>query len=150
MKTYPLFRLWPVMLLGTMSACAHVENSAAGEAPPRKPALTEHESVAGAGAPKPMQADKPDNVINAIAGDLSKRLNVPQSQFQVLAVDAMTWSDGSLGCPKQGQSYTQALVPGYRVVLQHAGKPYEYHASEKGAYVYCESSTRTSDGLDKE
>ena len=31
---------------------------------------------------------------------------------------AVTWSDGSAGCPEPGMMYTQALVPGYRIVLQ--------------------------------
>lgn len=150
MTTHSLLRFWPVTLLGALSACAHMDDSAAEEAAARKPPITEHESVRGVAGTQPMKADRPDNVINAIAADLAKRLNVPAGQFQVVAVDAMTWNDSSLGCPQPGQFYLQALTPGFRVVLQHDGQTYEYHASEKGTYVYCRNPTRTSDGLDKE
>ena len=53
----------------------------------------------------------------------------------------MTWSDGSLGCPRPGQVYTQALVPGYQVVLEVEGRQYDYRATERGYYVLCELPT---------
>jgi hypothetical protein len=33
--------------------------------------------------------------------------------------------------------YTQALVPGYRVVLEAAGEELSYHASESGDFRAC-------------
>ena len=30
----------------------------------------------------------------------------------------MTWTDGSLGCPQKGMSYTQALVEGELLLLR--------------------------------
>jgi hypothetical protein len=49
----------------------------------------------------------------------------------------VTWSDGSLGCPKPGMLYTQALVPGYRVKLKVGSEVWDYHASERGGVVLC-------------
>jgi hypothetical protein len=58
-------------------------------------------------------------------------------EIRVVTAEAVTWSDGSLGCPEEGQMYTQALVPGYRVVLDVAGEELAYHASETGDFRAC-------------
>jgi hypothetical protein len=62
---------------------------------------------------------------------------VPTDEIEVLVAEPVTWSDGSLGCPRPGQMYTQALVPGYRVVLRAAGEEVAYHASEAGDFQAC-------------
>jgi hypothetical protein len=62
---------------------------------------------------------------------------VPTDEIEVLVAESVTWSDGSLGCPQPGQMYTQALVPGYRVVLRAAGDELAYHASESGDFRLC-------------
>ena len=49
----------------------------------------------------------------------------------------MTWSDSSLGCPEPGLVYTQALVPGYHVILEQAGTQYDYHADRRGNFSLC-------------
>ena len=41
-----------------------------------------------------------------------------RADLKVLSAEAVTWSDGSLGCPEPGMMYTQALVPGYRVQIR--------------------------------
>lgn len=106
---------------------------------PRKPIYREHgslENVAPADTPaKPRESS--GTLLDQMAQDLAQRLSVRSSELQVLAVESVTWNDGSLGCPQPGRSYTQALVPGLRVLFQHAGKTYQYHAAEKGPFVYC-------------
>jgi hypothetical protein len=49
----------------------------------------------------------------------------------------VTWSDGSLGCPRPGLMYTQALVPGWRLVVRHDGRERIYHASRRGQWLQC-------------
>lgn len=51
---------------------------------------------------------------------------------------AVTWPDGSLGCPRPGVSYTQALVPGYQVVLALDASRYDYRVGTHGAPVLCQ------------
>ena len=41
----------------------------------------------------------------------------------VVSYEDVTWPDGALGCPEPGMSYTQALVPGARLVLEADGVP---------------------------
>ena len=146
------FRLWPIAVLAASAACAHVDDSpATEEAPVRKPAIREHESVKGVVSdPKRAAAGQTTDVVGAIAADLAQRLGVGVAQLEVASVDAMTWNDSSLGCPQPGQAYLPALTPGARVVLKHAGELYEYHAASSGAFVYCPTPTRTSDGLDRQ
>ena len=68
----------------------------------------------------------------------SAETGVPIAEIQVVTAQAVTWSDGSLGCPEEGQMYTQALVPGYRVVLDVAGEELAYHASQSAEFAPCD------------
>lgn len=79
-------------------------------------------------APLPHRPDAVDYVALAI-NDLAGRLDVDPSQIGVVDDKAVTWRDGSLGCPELGMNYTQALVPGRRIVLDHAGQFYRYHGA---------------------
>ena len=58
------------------------------------------------------------------------------SALQV-SVEGFTWSDGALGCPRPGLMYTQALVPGYRLVVRDGAREAVYHASQRGQWILC-------------
>lgn len=58
------------------------------------------------------------------------------ASFRVDA-QAVTWGDGSLGCPQPGQSYTMAQVPGWQVKLEAAGQQRVYHATRSGHWLLC-------------
>jgi hypothetical protein len=62
---------------------------------------------------------------------------LPASQLKVITTDEVTWTDGSLGCPAPGASYTMALVPGYRIVIQAGAQRLQYHASRGGNLIHC-------------
>lgn len=76
-------------------------------------------------------------VAEAVA-DLSAHVGVDPADIVVVAGAAVTWSDGSLGCPQPGMSYTQALVPGYRIVLTAGGVEYAYHGRDGGSPFLCD------------
>ncbi|MGH3354012.1 MAG: hypothetical protein ACRDPS_25340 [Nocardioides sp.] len=76
-------------------------------------------------------------VAEAIA-DLSERQGVKSEEITVVSNDEVTWRDGSLGCPEPGKMYTMALTDGVRVVLEAAGKQYEYHGGKTGSVTFCE------------
>lgn len=78
----------------------------------------------------------PEQVGPAVA-DLASRLGVEPSAVLVRSHEDVTWRDGSLGCPVPGMMVTQALVPGSRLVLEAAGRTYEYHAAAGGPFRYC-------------
>ena len=52
---------------------------------------------------------------DAALTDAASRTGIKRTELEVLSAEAVTWSDGSLGCPQPGMMYTQALVPGFRI-----------------------------------
>ena len=63
-----------------------------------------------------------------------------------MSTDEVTWRDGSIGCPEPGMNYTQALVPGIRVVLELDGVRYEYHAGGARSIFLCENPQPPAEG----
>jgi hypothetical protein len=71
--------------------------------------------------------------------DLSGRLGVPSGEIEVVKESSVTWRDGSMGCPKEGMMYTQALVEGTLIVLRVDGKNYAYHSGKGRPPFYCDN-----------
>jgi hypothetical protein len=105
-----------------------------------KPPLREHHTLEGVSPAKSAQPSNPrsgEDLLQRLGRDLAQRLGVTPPALQVLSVESVVWDDGSLGCPQPDQFYTSAQVPGMRVLFAHEGKTYQYHASERGHFVYC-------------
>ncbi len=81
----------------------------------------------------------PVAVVNAAIADAATVSGVDPSAITVVSAEPKTWNDGSLGCPQPGQLYTQALVPGYQVILDANGKKMDYRATESGDVKLCEN-----------
>ena len=77
------------------------------------------------------------SVTSSALADAVKRTGFTQAEVKILKAEAVTWSDGSLGCPQPGMMYTQALVPGYRVKIDARGQVLDYHAGKSGQPVLC-------------
>ena len=93
-------------------------------------------------ATQPMPTPMPtsltlDSAVQAALADASRRTGLAVEALQVKSATAVTWSDGSLGCPQPDRVYTQALVPGYRVRISAAGQELDYHASRRGPVSLC-------------
>ena len=73
--------------------------------------------------------------------DLAQRLGVKAEDIAVQAVEAVEWSDASLGCPQLGMMYAQVITPGYRIRLQAGDQIYEYHSDQRRA-ILCEPKLR--------
>lgn len=69
--------------------------------------------------------------------DAADRAGLDAADVEVVTNEAVTWSDGSLGCPEPGQFYTQALVEGYRIVVEAGTETFEYHGAAGQAPAYC-------------
>lgn len=74
------------------------------------------------------------------AADLAARLGVDESAITVVTSEAVTWRDGSLGCPQPGMEYPQALVEGMKIVLAHGGATFEYHSGGNGVPFLCRTA----------
>ena len=78
--------------------------------------------------------------IAAAQADLLKREpTLKAADIRVQSAQAVTWNDGSLGCPQPGMMYTMALVPGYRIVLEAGGQTYSYHGAEARPPKLCQN-----------
>lgn len=83
------------------------------------------------------------SVVKAIQ-DLSGRLNIQPDDIETMEEKSITWRDGSLGCPKEGMMYTQALVEGTLIVLRADNKNYHYHAAQGRDPFYCENPAKSA------
>lgn len=79
----------------------------------------------------------PAGIIEAARADAARRSGLALATLQVVAAQSVTWPDASLGCPRKGLLYPQALVPGYQVKLKVGDQVWDYHASERGAVMLC-------------
>ena len=91
----------------------------------------------------------PGELLARIEADAKKRANASSENVVVVKAERVTWSDGSLGCPQPGMAYTQALVPGYWVVIDVDGVAYDYRVSARGGFRLCppRSSTAAVKGM---
>jgi hypothetical protein len=77
--------------------------------------------------------------MDKIMADLEQRLGSRPEAVTVVKSEAVTWNDGSLGCPKRGVFYIQVLIEGYWVILQVGPTQYDYHVGTNGTpIVLCE------------
>ncbi len=70
--------------------------------------------------------------------DLAQRLNVTEEEIQVVSFELVVWPDASMGCPHPDMMYAQVLKEGYKIVLEHNGKTYNYHGGERRDPFLCE------------
>jgi hypothetical protein len=89
----------------------------------------------------PLQVMSPElqSVVEAALADAVRRTALDRSRLKVISAEAVTWSDGALGCPMPGVLYTQALVPGFRIRIQADAEVLDYHAGRRGNPVLCPS-----------
>lgn len=125
-----------LLILPLLAACA------AGSGATPSAGASEPASAPSSDAPASSAAAPdgiPAEVWQAILIDLATRLGAPATDVTVLTAEAETWSDGSLGCPKDGEMYTQALVDGYQVVVEVAGTEYDYRVGGDADVRLCEN-----------
>jgi hypothetical protein len=99
----------------------------------------------------PMQTDEPvmadphlAATVEFAAADLATRLQVDREAIEVVDAQVVTWPDGSMGCPRPGEMYTQALIEGSRLILGTNGRTriHIYHAGADGKPFLCASDER--------
>jgi hypothetical protein len=77
----------------------------------------------------PGAVDLPASVVDPVVAEVARLADVPVDQVTVVSAEAVTFPDGSLGCPQPGMVYTQAMVDGYKIVAEAGGKTYDYRGS---------------------
>ena len=69
---------------------------------------------------------------SAAIAALSEKINLPAEQIKFVSSESVDWPNGCLGVQKIGVMCTQAIVPGYKIVLQANGSLYEFHTNKDG------------------
>ena len=87
----------------------------------------------------PVIGEVPAEFLANVVADAAERAEVDAAAVEVVEAMAMTWNDGSLGCPEPGMFYTQALVDGYHVILAAGGEEFDYRLTANGGSFLCEN-----------
>ena len=116
-------------------ACTLVAGCAMGQGV--NPAIPNDVEKTGEKAVEKPVMNAPADMIEAALADAANRSTTAQANIKVLSAEAVTWPDGSLGCPKPGMMYTQALVPGFRIRIRAGAETLDYHAGRRGAPMFC-------------
>jgi hypothetical protein len=82
----------------------------------------------------------PDELLAGLRDDLAVRTGSNPADIILIEAEAVIWNDGSLGCRQPGVEYTQEPVEGYRVILQVAGRNYDYRVGKHNRFVLCEQT----------
>jgi len=110
-----------------LSACAQQP------APTEQPLLPVDDPMPGS-SPTPIPVDLTPAQRAAITA-LSDITNLPADKITLVSTEAVTWPDGCLGVQRMGMMCTQALVEGFRIMLNADGKEYEFHTNLNGSAV---------------
>ncbi|WP_445634796.1 hypothetical protein NSTC745_06642 [Nostoc sp. DSM 114161] len=77
----------------------------------------------------------PVSVKNAVLQVASRRLQQPISQLTIVESQQQTWRNGCLELAEVDEFCTQALIPGWRVVVGGREKTLVYHTNQTGSIV---------------
>ena len=65
------------------------------------------------------------------------KFSIAADAVTVGEVTPMTWPDASLGCPKKGVLYIQAVTPGFQILLEANQHVFTFHTNENDLVVLC-------------
>lgn len=119
--------LWIVMisLVILLAGCAPLTTP--GPAPTEPPLPTDP-------IPSHIPVDIPPAQMKAVEA-LAQALGVDPGQIQIVSSEAVDWPDGCLGAARPGMMCTQAIVPGWRIVMEVDGLQYEYRTSQDASQI---------------
>jgi hypothetical protein len=84
-----------------------------------------------------VKGEVPQAILDSILKEAGALAKVSRQQLVIVRAESVVWNDGSLGCPEPGMMYTQMLVNGYWVVIEAAGKTYDYRVGSGGSFRLC-------------
>ena len=122
------------------------ESAQPGTVPRESRARLQQEHQAHLPAPAPtgpsdaaedQQAEVPAQLRTQVLAEAAQHAGTAAASATVLSSQAVTWPDGSLGCPQRGVDYPQLPVSGYRVVVSVGGETYDYRVTPNGQMRLC-------------
>jgi hypothetical protein len=81
-----------------------------------------------------------EKAVELAVKDLAAAEGVAEETIRLVSVEAVEWSDASLGCPEPDMVYAQVITPGYLVVLELEGELFEYHTDDGRFVVQCQDA----------
>jgi hypothetical protein len=87
----------------------------------------------------PVKQNVPQGILDPILKEAAALAKVSHEQLMIVRAQSVIWGDGSLGCPEPGMMYTQMLVNGYWIVIEAAGKQYDFRVGSGGSFILCPS-----------
>ncbi|NEP60133.1 MAG: hypothetical protein F6K31_24545 [Symploca sp. SIO2G7] len=85
-------------------------------------------------------AELPNAIAQAVLQEASKQSILPIDQLQVTQAQQQTWPDGCLGISSPDTFCTQALVPGWRVIVKDQEQSFIYRTNDSGSVVKLEKT----------
>lgn len=85
------------------------------------------------------QSQPPSSGLEALRSNAASLAGVTADGVSIVSSERVTWSDGSLGCPRGDEMYTQMLVSGYRVVVSAGEQTFDYRLADSGFFRLCGS-----------
>lgn len=95
-------------------------------------------------------AQLPESLVALLLADAARRTGLDLEALTVRESWRVTWNDGSLGCPQPGMNYTQALVQGWRALVQAGGQTLDYRIGGERYFIVCEAGQPGLNGPRKE
>ncbi|HEY9771196.1 MAG TPA: hypothetical protein V6C71_22330 [Coleofasciculaceae cyanobacterium] len=80
----------------------------------------------------------PTEVQSAVLNDAVKRTSKTVAALKIIEAQSQEWSDGCLGLGKPNQLCTQAIVPGWQVVVTDGLRNWTYRTDNTGNTVRLE------------
>lgn len=94
---------------------------------------------------KPNRLPRP--VAKAVLRDLARKQGIFTSQLQIIDYSQQTWRNGCLELPQSDEICTQALVPGWRIVVSNGKQNWVYHTNNNGRSLRLASANTPSNNL---
>ena len=83
-------------------------------------------------------AELPESLASRVRDDAAQRTGLDVASIRIVAVEPITWLDGSLGCEEARSPAPERRVPGYVVTVDASGTILRYHTDERDQVRICE------------
>lgn len=70
-----------------------------------------------------------------VVAHLAESLDISPDEITVVSTEEVEWPDGCLGIQMEGLMCTEAIVPGFRVILEANGREVEYRTNEDATQI---------------
>lgn len=88
--------------------------------------------------PPDVVIDDMEALLVPVRQDAADRTGAETDEVRVVDMEIREWPDSSLGCPQEGESYTDAPTAGIRLVVEAAGSTLDYRLNFEGSFWLCE------------